>query len=79
MNSIVRHKTEEHLQLETLLNSLPLEPSQRNEIHEQFLKQSAGYYGETNTDHYLRYPHSSPPPSMTFGFLMEFSIFKWML
>ncbi|MGI8314778.1 nuclease-related domain-containing protein [Halobacillus mangrovi] len=55
MNSTARHKTEEHLQIETLLNRLPLTHPQRNEIHEQFLKQSAGYYGETNTDHYLRY------------------------
>ncbi|WP_079525551.1 nuclease-related domain-containing protein [Halobacillus hunanensis] len=50
-----REKTLQHLQLEAGLNRLPSDHPRYTEIHETFLKQSAGYFGETTLDFYLQY------------------------
>ncbi|WP_163528709.1 nuclease-related domain-containing protein [Halobacillus ihumii] len=50
-----RSKTLPHLRLERLLDRLPPDYSNRGDIQEQFLKQTAGHFGETTADFYLQY------------------------
>ncbi|UOR13461.1 nuclease-related domain-containing protein [Halobacillus amylolyticus] len=53
-----RTKTLTHSQLETLLNRLLPAHFKRSDVEAQFLKQSAGHFGESTADHYLKYlPH----------------------
>lgn len=56
---IIRTKSNQHRQLESLMNRVSSINPQWNSIHEKFLKMSAGLADETTADHYLRYLPSS--------------------
>ncbi|MFC7061937.1 nuclease-related domain-containing protein [Halobacillus seohaensis] len=47
--------TPEHIQLEVLHTRMLQDHFKRSDIQTQLLKQSAGHFGETTTDHFLQY------------------------